>query len=82
MHCQCSVDTVTDVCRGNLKKLAIRVFDIRSLTWDEWGYSQLLLLDVGLSDPRITEQLLTKKKILWTTGHAWGKSSRYAENHL
>ena len=37
-----------------------RVFYIRSLTWDEWSYPQLLLL-WGLSDPRIAELFLIKK---------------------
>ena len=38
-----------------------RVFDIRSLTWDEWSYPQLLLL-WGLYDPRIAEPSFEQKE--------------------
>ena len=62
---QCDYSAGTDVGRGSLETTML---DITCLTRDEWNYPELLLL-WELSDPRIAELLLNKKR-LWTSGHA------------
>ena len=74
-QCQCS-SRISDVGRGSLKQPAI-VFDIRSLTWDEWIYPLLLLLR-ALSDPRRAEPCFEQKN---GSVDVWA-SPRHTQNAL
>ena len=71
------------------------MFDIRSLTWDEWSYQRewsFLLLLWGLSDPRIAElrempksfiiKLYSETQVSGRLGMSGGISPRHAQNHL
>ena len=67
------------------------MFDIRSLTWDEWSYPEGVLL-WGQSDPRIAElrempqsfsiKLHSKTQVSGRLGMSWGISPRHAQNPL
>ena len=71
------------------------MFDIRSLTWDEWSHPEGVILPIvtlGLSDPRIAElrempqsfsfKLHSETQISGRLGMSGGISPRHAQNPL
>ena len=71
------------------------MFDIRSLTWDEWSYPEGVILPIvtlGLSDPRIAElrempqsfiiKLYSETQVSGRLGMSGGISPRHAQNPL
>ena len=71
------------------------MFDIRSLTWDEWSYPEGVILPIvtlGLSDPRIGElrempqsfiiKLYSETQVSGRLGMSGGISPRHAQNPL
>ena len=71
------------------------MFDIRSLTWDEWSYPEGVILPIatlGLSDQRIAElrkvpqsfiiKLYSETQVSGRLGMSGGISPRHAQNPL